>query len=181
MSQVSSSENSSSGGALSFEKAYEEIRLLAKSQMVKEYAYSTLQGTALVHEAWMRVGGEGQPDWKNRRHLFAAVTQAMRRILAERARKRKRAKHGGELTRVGDGDISEVSGNDSVDEQILQIYDALEKFEGIHPRKAELVRLRYFFGLSFDETAKTLDISLSSAKRWWVFSRSWLHRELSNK
>ena len=162
-----------------YELVYDELRQLAHAKMSKEYVYSTLQGTALVHEAWIRLGAEDQPHWQNRAHFFAAAAEAMRRILVDRARKRHRLKHGGELKRVGDEDLEEVQENIAIDEQLLDISDALDKLEEVDSQKAELVKLRYFFGMSFEETADTMNISVSTAKRWWIYSRSWLHREIS--
>ena len=175
----SMSDNPSYEGEDFYELAYDQLRHLAHMQMAKEYQYSTLQGTALVHEAWLRLGAEDQPEWQNQRHLFKAASRAMRHILIERARKRDRKKNGGEFTRVAEEQLQNLSGDHEVDRQLLVISDALEKFAEIDPRKAELVRLRYFFGLSFEETADTMDISVSTAKRWWVYSRSWLHREMA--
>ena len=162
-----------------YELVYDELRQLAHAKMSKEYVYSTLQGTALVHEAWIRLGAEDQPHWQNRAHFFAAAAEAMRRILVDRARKRRRIKHGGELKRVGEEDLTEVQEEITLDEQLLDINDALDRFEKVDAQKAELVKLRYFFGMSFEETADTMDISVSTAKRWWIYSRSWLHREIT--
>jgi len=163
-----------------YSRVYEELRQLAHAKMSKEYVYSTLQGTALVHEAWLRLGAEDQPRWQNRSHFFAAAAEAMRRILVDRARKRNRKRHGGEMQRAEEEDMYEVREEFKVDDELLRINEALEKFEEFDAQKAELVKLRYFFGLSFEETAKTMNISLSTAKRWWTYSRSWLHREISS-
>ena len=163
-----------------YEIVYEELRQLARRHILSESAYSTLQGTALVHEAWIRLGADSQPQWANRRHLFSVVSKTMRRILIERARKRNRPKNGGSLQRATEADIENVPANPEVNDQMLEISDALKKLEATHPKKAELVRLRYFFGLSFEETADTMSISIATAKRWWSFSRSWLHSEISN-
>ena len=176
----SSPSNGLSSSEPEYAAVYEELRRLAHSQMAKEYAYSTLQGTALVHEAWLRLGAADQPEWQNRRHLFAAASQAMRRILVERARKRKRKKNGGDLRRVPEESIDSLRPRYRVENSILEISDALERFETIDPQKAELVRLRYFFGLSFEESAETMGVSLSTVKRWWAYARSWLHREIES-
>ncbi|MGK0240920.1 MAG: RNA polymerase sigma factor (TIGR02999 family) [Candidatus Pelagisphaera sp.] len=162
-----------------YELVYDELRKLASAKMSKEYMYSTLQGTALAHEAWLKLGGEEQPRWQNRAHFFGAAAEAMRRILIDRARKRKRQRHGGDMQRVDVDEMYEVKEERAIDDQMLEINEALEKFESVDAQKAELVKLRYFFGLSFEETAKTMDISLSTAKRWWIYSKTWLHREIS--
>jgi RNA polymerase sigma factor (TIGR02999 family) len=161
-----------------YEQVYDELRQLAHAKMSKEYVYSTLQGTALVNEAWLRMGGEDQPRWQNRSHFFAAAAEAMRRILVDRARKRNRKKHGGELQRVSEDNLNEVQEQIEGDDQLLKINEALDKLESIDAQKAELVKLRYFFGMSFEETASTMDISVSTAKRMWTYSKSWLHREI---
>lgn len=161
-----------------FEQVYEELRNLAAAKMSKEYVYSTLQGTALAHEAWLRLGGDDQPQWENRGHFFGAAAEAMRRILIDRARKRKRLKHGGQLQRTHVENLDSIGESVDLDDQLIQISEALEKLDALDSRKAELVKLRYFFGLSFEDTAKTMGISLSTAKRWWIYSKTWLHREI---
>ena len=161
-----------------YELVYQELRTLAHARMSREYIYSTLQGTALVHEAWIRLGAENQPQWKNKRHLFGAASEAMRRILIEKARKRKSEINGGGLKRAPEEHMLNVSTELKVDHQLLQIGEALETFAKQDPEKAELVRLRYFFGQTFEEAADTLGISLSTAKRWWTYSRAWLQREI---
>lgn len=163
-----------------YEEIYNELRTLAHSLISREYLYSTLQGTALVHEAWLRLGADQQIQWKNKRHLFAASSEAMRRVLIERARKRKRQKHGGEYKRVAEEEMFKVGEEIRIGDEFIKISEALEKFAREDPQKAELVRLRYFFGLSFEEAADLLGISLSTAKRWWKYARSWLHREVSS-
>lgn len=181
MPPLPETDESQKDSEVTFDRVYEELRCLAKSQMAREYAYSTLQATALLHEAWVRVGGAKKRKWKNRRHLFGAVSQAMRRILVERARMKGRIKNGGKLVKAVDADVSKIPEEAGVDRQLVVITDAMDKFEAFDPRKAELVRLRYFFGLSFEEAAAMLNISQSTAKRWWAYSRSWLHREISRK
>lgn len=163
-----------------FEQVYNELRLLAHSKMSKEFHYSTLQGTALVHEAWMRLGADKQPKWQNKGHFFGAAAEAMRRILVDRARKRNTAKHGGELERAADVDLNELEEELNMNEQFLKLNEALEKLEQSDERKALVVKLRYFFGMSFQEVADTMNISVPTAKLWWAFSRSWLHRKLSS-
>ena len=164
-----------------YQEVYQELRQLAHAKMSKEFAYSTLQGTALVHEAWLRMGGEKQPSWTNRAHFFGAAAEAMRRILVDRARKRLSQKRGGDLQRVNSDSLNELRGDLPVDDQLLQVNEALERLQEIDPQKAELVKLRYFFGMSFEQAAETMNISVSTAKRWWLFARSWLHREITSE
>ena len=177
--QGSLSEPSSSSEDF-YQEVYNELRQLAHAKMSKEYVYSTLQGTALVHEAWLRMGGEEQPRWQNRAHFFGAAAEAMRRILVDRARKRLSQKRGGDLQRTDPESLDQVREELPVDDQLLQVSEALEKLQEIDAQKAELVKLRYFFGMSFEKAADTMGISVSTAKRWWIFSRSWLHREISS-
>jgi len=148
--------------------------------MSRECIYSTLQSTALVNEAWLRLGGDKQPNWRNRAHFFAAAAEAMRRILIDRARKRKRKRHGGNLRRVEVENLDALHDRPDADDQLLLINEALEKLALRDPRKAELVKLRFFFGLSLEESAKSLNISPSTAQRWWTYSRTWLFREISD-
>jgi len=156
---------------------YEELRQLAAHKMRNELAGQTLQPTALVHEAWLRLGADNQPNWKNRGHFFAAAAEAMRRILVERARKRVAMKRGGGLAPVSLDEV-EVAIESETDDRILQINDALEKFVLLEPRKALLVKLRYFAGLTFEEAAQALGIAVPTAKEWWSYSRAWLGLEI---
>lgn len=162
-----------------FEQVYEELRQLAHTKMSKEYVYSTIQSTALVHEAWLKLGGDHQPQWSDRSHFFAAAAEAMRRILIDRARKRRRKRHGGELNRVTFDNLDDLQNRADADDQLIRINEALEKLALKNPRKAELVKLRFFFGLSFQETAKAMKISIATAQRWWIYSRTWLYDEIS--
>lgn len=163
-----------------FRLVYKELHEIAFSQMSRESVFSTLQATALVHEAWLRMGADNQPEWKSRAYFFTAAAESMRRILVDRARKAARLRHGGEIRRVAIEDFdalhSRLDGND----QILLIDEALEAFAVQDPLKAQLVELRYFIGLSFEETARTLGVSESTAKRWWAYSRSWLYRYMGS-
>ncbi|MFN0129247.1 MAG: sigma-70 family RNA polymerase sigma factor [Verrucomicrobiales bacterium] len=156
---------------------YEELRKLATAKMVRENAGLTLQPTALVHEAWLRLGGDEQPNWKNRAHFFGAAAEAMRRILVDRARRRLRQRHGGGQERV-DIDEVEIAAPSDDAEQVLAMHDALDRFAALEPEKAEFVKLRYFVGLSTEETANALGVSLTTAKRWWQYARSWLKVEM---
>ena len=156
---------------------YQELRRLASARMAQERPGQTLQATALVHEAYLRlVGGDVTTSWENRRHFFAAAAEAMRRILIEKARHRARLKHGGQLDRVdlADADLA----LEEPREDLLQLDEALQALEQSDPRKAELVKLRYFAGLSEEEAAKVLDISRATASRWWAFARAWLYERV---
>jgi RNA polymerase sigma factor (TIGR02999 family) len=144
--------------------------------MAGESAPHTLQATALVHEAYLRLVGDERTRWQNRRHFYAAAAEAMRRILIERARRRSRIRHGGGLTRIPFQD-EEVSGP-ARDPRVLSLDAALRRLEAMHPRKAEVVKLRYFIGLTIQETAETLGVSPATVKLDWSFSRAWLHREI---
>lgn len=156
---------------------YEELRRLAASKMAGEAADHTLQPTALVHEAWLRLGGNDAPIFQNRTHFFSAAAEAMRRILIEHARRRLAAKRGGNVEFVAlDGLDIPSAGAD--DEQLLALNEALEKLAAFDQPKAELVKLRYFVGLSFEDTAAALSISAPTAKRWWAYARSWLIVEM---
>jgi len=155
---------------------YDELRKLAASKMANEPPGLTLQPTALVHEAWLRLGGsDGQP-WTGRAHFFGAAAEAMRRILIENARRRKALRHGGGQARL---DIQEIEvAAPAEDDQLLAINDALERFSILDKQKAELVKLRYFVGLTIEESANTLGISEATAKRWWEYARAWLHSDV---
>jgi RNA polymerase sigma factor (TIGR02999 family) len=152
---------------------YEELRRLAAHKMAHEAPGQTLQPTALVHEAWLRLGADGQPPWRNRAHFFAAAAEAMRQILVERARRHTALKRGGG---VGCLSLDEVEIPMAVadDEMLLAVDEALEKFAARDPRKAELVKLRYFIGMSFEEAASVLGIAVPTAKKWWAYGRAWL-------
>lgn len=156
---------------------YDELRRLAASKMACEPQGHTLQPTALVHEAWLRLTGNAQAGFHNRSHFFSAAAEAMRRILIERARRRVAAKRGAGATMV-DLDEIEIPSPVADDDQLLAINEALEKFAVLDPRKAELVKLRYFVGMSFDEAATVLGIAVPTAKQWWAYARAWLTVEL---
>lgn len=164
----------SSAGQELIARVYEELRHLAAAQLSREAAAHTLQPTALVHEAWLRLGDAG---WQNQRHFFGAAAQAMRQILIERARRRHAVKHGGGLHRV-DSDQIALSAHAADTDDVVAISAALDRFATIDPAKAELVRLRYYVGLTIEEAAATLGISPATAKRHWAFARAWLGREL---
>jgi RNA polymerase sigma factor (TIGR02999 family) len=157
---------------------YGELRQLAAAKMARESAQHTLQPTALVHEAWLRLGGDRQPTWQNRAHFFGAAAEAMRRILIDRARRRYAEKHGGHCERTNIDDL-EIAAEFAVDdEQLIQVHETLEKFSTVEPRKAELVKLRYFAGFTLEEASEVLGIPEGTAKRWWTYARAWLTREM---
>ncbi|HVT74409.1 MAG TPA: ECF-type sigma factor [Lacunisphaera sp.] len=159
---------------------YDELRKLAAAKMAREPAGQTLQATALVHEAWLRLGGDEQPDWQSRAHFFASAAESMRRILIERARRRRAIRHGGGLRRVDVEDPAfEIAAPGGSDDEVLAVHEALEALAAIDGRKAELVKLRYFVGLSLEEAADILGISVPTAKRDWTYARAWLFREIS--
>jgi RNA polymerase sigma factor (TIGR02999 family) len=158
---------------------YEQLRMLAHARMKDEPAGQTLQPTALVHEAYLRLAGQG---WQNRGHFFASAAIAMRRILVERARSRGRLKRGGGQAKAAlemDSLTAQDSGAESLD--LLALDDALMKLEQSDGRKAQVVTLRYFAGLSVEETAEALAISPATVKADWAFAKAWLHREMQQE
>ena len=155
---------------------YAELRRLAAAKMSREAPGQTLQATALVHEAWLRLGGDGQ-RWENRAHFFGAAAEAMRRILIDRARRKLAARHGGGVGHV-DVDEIEIAAPAKDDDELLAVHEALDQLAAHDGRKAELVKLRYFAGLSIDEAAGVLGISAPTAKRDWTYARAWLFREI---
>ena len=159
---------------------YRELHTLAAAKLAKERPGQTLQATALIHEVYLRlVDADTGPHWNGRGHFFAAAAEAMRRILVENARRKARLKHGGEH-RQCDVDPDDIASPEpSVD--LLALDEALSRFASSEPVKAELVKLRYFGGLTLPEAAAVLDISLATAERHWTFAKSWLHTELSQK
>ncbi|MFO1051053.1 MAG: ECF-type sigma factor [Planctomycetota bacterium] len=162
-------------------EVYDELRRLAGGRLARERSGQTLQATALVHEAWLRLaGGDAMPQWSNRRHFFAAAAEAMRRILVESARRKARARHGGGLRRVDLESQCDVGAMPEVD--ILALDEALMKLGATEGQsaKAEVVKLRFFGGLTMPEVAAALDISLATAERHWTYARAWLYRELSD-
>jgi RNA polymerase sigma factor (TIGR02999 family) len=155
---------------------YEELRQLAAHKLAHEIPGQTLQPTALVHEAYLRLVGEGEgPHWDNRGHFFAAAAEAMRRILVESARRKKAVKRGSGAKRVPLEEFHRVA---ECPEDLLDLDDALTRFAAEEPDKARLVQLRFFAGLSTPEAAAALSISVATAERWWTFARAWLYSEL---
>jgi RNA polymerase sigma factor (TIGR02999 family) len=160
-----------------FPAVYGELRKLARLKMANEAPGHTLQPTALVHEAWLRLGADAQRAWKNRSYFFAAAAEAMRRILVERARSRLAIKRGSGAEPL-DIDGLEIASPTADDEALLRVHEAVERFALVDARKAELVKLRYFAGMTFVEAALALGIAVPTAKQWWAYARSWLAVEM---
>ena len=158
---------------------YEELRKLAARRMVNEAAGQTLQPTALVHEAWLRLVGEQNPKFANRAHFFAAAAEAMRRILIENARRKGRTRRGGTRQRIDLNEAQLVI--DAPNDDLLDLDDALTRLAELDPIRAELVKLRFFAGLTMPQAAAALGISLATAERYWSFARSWLFAELNQE
>ena len=157
---------------------YEELRKLAEARLAREPAGQTLQATALVHEVYLRLVGDGDGQtWANRGHFFAAAAEAMRRILVEKARRKRRKRHGGGLDRL---DLNQVAvvGDDAADD-LLALHEALDRLAAEEPVVAEVVKLRYFAGLSADQASLALGISLRTANRHWAYARAWLYQRLN--
>src|SRR5262245_58218791 len=156
---------------------YDELRQLAAHQLAQEKPGQTLQATALVHEAYLRLVGD--QSFANRRHFFAAAAEAMRRILVENARRKRRVKRGGQWQRI-DLEADALAAPER-DDRLLALDDALERFTTTEPAKAELVKLRWFAGLSLDAAAAMLGISPATADRWWAYARAWLRAEITQE
>ena len=157
---------------------YEELRKLAAHKMANEAPGQTLQPTALVHEAWLRLTGNENQEWNGRGHFFAAAAEAMRRILVENARRKQRVKHGGAMQRIDltTLDVAIITH----DEHLLAVNEALDKLAARDPLGAELIKLRFFAGLSNVDAARMLGIPERTAKRTWAYARAWLYEELKN-
>jgi RNA polymerase sigma factor (TIGR02999 family) len=148
--------------------------------MARETAGQTLQPTALVHEVWLRLGGDQQPGWANRAHFFAAAAEAMRRILIDNARRKRAARHGGEVEKLSaDATGFDLPAGESASEDLLVVNEALDAFAAHDARKAELVKLKYFVGFTLEEAADALGISHRTAKRDWAYAKAWLFNEVS--
>ena len=157
---------------------YGELRRLAAGKMAQEAPGQTLQPTALVHEAWLRLVAAKNPKFENRAHFFAAAAEAMRRILIDRARSRRTQRHGGRLERV-DLDNQNVAAP-AADEQLLAVNEILDNLAKDHPLQAQVVKLRYFVGMTNEETAHALGVSVATVKNYWTFARTWIFNELKN-
>lgn len=158
---------------------YDELRKVAAQKMAQEGPSQTLQATALVHEAWLHLGGDKQPVWHTRAHFFGAAAEAMRRILVDRARQKQALKRGGNMERV-EWDAVVESPAPMRGDELLALDDALNRLVMVDTRAAEMVKLCFFVGLTQEEAARELEISLSTAERIWGFARAWLLRELRN-
>jgi RNA polymerase sigma factor (TIGR02999 family) len=156
---------------------YEELRKLAVARMANEAAGNTLQPTALVHEAWLRLVGNENPKFAGRAHFFAAAAEAMRRILIDRARRKRALRHGGGQVRVDMEQLDLVAPD--ADDQLLAVNDALDKLAAQDPVEADLVKLRYFAGLTTDEAASLLGVSPRTARNYWAHARTWLYHEIT--
>lgn len=154
---------------------YEELRRLASARLARQLPEQTLQATALVHEAWIRLG-DGR--FENRAHFFAAAAQAMRHLLIERARHKLRARHGGGMERVNPDEVEIAAPAD--DERLLQIHEALDDLAAVAPEKAEVVKLRFFAGLEETEIAELLGVSLRTVERYWSWAKAWLFDRIQN-
>lgn len=155
---------------------YDELRRLAARKMAAESGTQTLQATALVHEAWLRLGGDEQPTWQNRTHFFCAAAEAMRRILIDRARRKQAKRHGGGHERV---DLEEVEiAAPMKEDELLAVNEALERFSQHAPLKADLVKLRYFAGMGLKEAGQVLGLSEPTAVRWWMYAKTWLYQAI---
>lgn len=158
---------------------YDELRRLAAFKMAREAPGQTLQPTALVHEAWLRLGGHENQAWNGRPHFFGAAAEAMRRILIDNARRKQARRHGGGQQRI---DIQEIEiAVDVRDDDLLEVNAALERFAAQDKQKAELVKLRYFTGLTISQAAEMLGVSAPTANRWWAYARAWLHKEIEDQ
>lgn len=155
---------------------YGELRKLAAAKMANESPNQTLQPTALVHEAWLRLAGNENQKWDGRAHFFAAAAEAMRRILIDNARRKKAAKHGGGLQPVDLEEIQLASAAD--DTQLLRINEALETLAADYPASADVVKLRFFVGMTNEQCAQALGISERTVKRHWTFAKAWLYDQL---
>ena len=161
-----------------FPLVYDELRELARGKMAHEPAGHTLQATALVHEAYLRLLGDDNPQWQNRAHFFAAAAEAMRRILVERARRVACIKRGGKVKRVEMPE--DLAADDSRSAELLSLDEALDRLEAYDKRKSDIVKLRYFVGMTIEETARSLDVSPATVKSDWFYARAWLHREVAD-
>ncbi len=156
---------------------YDELRKLAALKMNREVPGQTLQATALVHEAWLRLGGDRQPAWKNRAHFFAAAAEAMRRILIDKARRRCSLRRGAGAEKLELDGVEIAAAMD--DDQLLALHETLDRLAKHDPAKAELVKLRFFVGLTLEEASAVLGLSVPTAKRNWAYARAWLYREMT--
>jgi RNA polymerase sigma factor (TIGR02999 family) len=157
---------------------YDELRRLAAAKLSREASGQTLQATALVHEAWLRIANQHEQHFECRAHFFAAAAEAMRRILVDRARRRRSLKHGGGLTPV-DINLVELPIESNPD-RLLRVHEVLDQLAAEEPLRAEIVKLRFFVGMNHDEIARALNVSEKTVKRYWAYAKAWLQRALEN-
>src|SRR3989441_8080174 len=158
---------------------YEELRHLAAAKLSGEAPGQTLQATALVHEAWLKLASEDRRQWQGRTHFFAVAAEAMRRIIIDNARRKKAIRHGGGLERVNiDDSTMQIAAPSGDEDEQLAVHEALDRLATHDARKAELVKLRYFVGMTVEQSAEALGISEPTAKRDWAYARAWLFREI---
>jgi len=157
---------------------YDELRRLAAQKLSREAPGQTLQATALVHEAYIRLVGSQEPGWENRRHFFAAAAEAMRRILVDRARRKRSIRHGGGRERLDLDDVEPAI--DGPSEELIALDEALTKLAEQDKLKADLVKLRYFAGLTLPEAARVIGVSVAAAERYWAYARGWLRLEITD-
>ena len=158
------------------DKVYAELRQMARAKMSRESPGHTLQATALVHEAWLRMDGQ---SFENRAHFFSAAAEAMRRILVDRARRKLAVRHGAGAEHVNAEDIEIATPATDKEDELLAVNEALDALAAHDPHRAELVKLRYFVGLTIEEAAQVLNLSPATAKRGWTYARTWLFRKVS--
>jgi RNA polymerase sigma factor (TIGR02999 family) len=156
---------------------YAELRALAATRLAHEQPGHTLEATALVHEAYLRLVGTPEAAFDHRGHFFAAAAEAMRRILVEAARRKRAGKHGGQMQRHDAAELDIAAPQPA--EDLIALDDALDRLAALDPRKAELVTLRYFAGLTIEEAAEAMGISPATAKRSWAYSRAWLYQQMT--
>lgn len=159
---------------------YNELRKVAAARMAMEAPGQTLQATALVHEAWLRLNNDEKRKWNDRAHFFATAAETMRRILVDQARRKQAQRHGGGQQRVEMPEIAISTGAQDED-QVLAVNEALEKLAAQDKQKAELVKLRYFVGMTIEEAAEALGVSAPTAKRHWAYARAWLAAEMGKQ
>jgi len=161
------------------DQVYEELRRLAASKMSREAPGQTLQPTALVHEAWLRLVGTSQPAFANRAHFFSAAAEAMRRILIDRARRKLTLRHGGGFERINLDQLNLAAPD--TDQELLAVDEVLDEFARQHPIKAEVVKLRFFAGMTHEEAAQVLGISEAAARNYWTFARAWILKAITER
>ncbi len=161
---------------------YNELRHLATAKLAGEAPGQTLQATALVHEAWLKLAGEDRRQWQGRTHFFAVAAEAMRRIIIDNARRKKAVRHGGGLERVNiDDSAMQIAAPGGDEDEQVAVHEALDRLAAHDARKAELVKLRYFVGMTIEQAAEVLGISEPTAKRDWAYARAWLFREIDRR